>query len=147
MRASFFRTGVVVSKMMATRLRAGRISGQTPKLTRLSKILLGLVGIVDCYLRGYRGCFIFGNVLLQCLDFEYINIKFIHAGSYFFVHPCDLHIYKASLNYKEPLYVQLNVTDGANDLLTSQNFKLEWGDSATTASTDSKLQYDLNVNF
>jgi len=45
------------------------------------------------------------------------------------------------------LYIQLNITDGGNNLLTSQNFKGAWGDSTTVKSSDSKLPYDINVDF
>ncbi|KAI9837744.1 MAG: hypothetical protein M1819_006678 [Sarea resinae] len=60
---------------------------------------------------------------------------------------CDLHIFEASLSYNEPLYVQLNITDGANALLASQNYQLHWGDSASVAASDSHLPYDLSVDF
>lgn len=53
----------------------------------------------------------------------------------------------ASLSYTEPLYVQLNVTDGANHLLASKDFQLSWGDSVSVSNDDSKLPYDLTVDF
>lgn len=60
---------------------------------------------------------------------------------------CDLHIFEASENYNEPLFVQLNITDGANNLLASKQFQMKWGDNATVAATDSKLPYDIAVDF
>lgn len=60
---------------------------------------------------------------------------------------CDLHIFEASTSYEDTLYVQLNITDGANDLLTTANYKLHWGDTARVPATGSKLPYDLYVDF
>ena len=60
---------------------------------------------------------------------------------------CNLHIYEASESYNQPLYVQLNLTDGANDLIASQIFQLKWGDSASVAAGTSHLPYDVTVDF
>lgn len=60
---------------------------------------------------------------------------------------CDLHVFEASDSYAAPLYVQLNITDGGNNLLASQNFQMKWGDNATVSASDSKLPYDIDVDF
>jgi hypothetical protein len=60
---------------------------------------------------------------------------------------CDLHIFEASQSYNSPLFVQFNISDGANDMLVSKNFQLKWGDSATVTTADSRLPYDINVDF
>ena len=58
-----------------------------------------------------------------------------------------MHIYEASEDYSQPLYVQLNITDGADDLLASQNFKIAWGQSVSVPAADTKLPYDIVVDF
>lgn len=60
---------------------------------------------------------------------------------------CDLHIIQASYSYYEPLYVQLNITDGADDLLASQNFQIKWGGNASIIASESHLPYDITVDF
>jgi hypothetical protein len=60
---------------------------------------------------------------------------------------CDLHVFEASESYAATLYVQLNITDGGNNLLASQNFQMKWGDNATVSASDSKLPYDIDVDF
>ncbi|OXV06359.1 hypothetical protein Egran_05873 [Elaphomyces granulatus] len=60
---------------------------------------------------------------------------------------CNVHIYEASENYNQPLYVQLNITDGADDLLASQKFKIKWGQSVSVPAADTKLPYDIVVDF
>jgi hypothetical protein len=60
---------------------------------------------------------------------------------------CDLHITEASYSYYEPLYVQLNITDGADNLLASQNFQIKWGGSVSISASESHLPYDVTVDF
>ena len=60
---------------------------------------------------------------------------------------CNVHIYEQSLDYTNPLYVELNITDGANDQIASQDYQINWGDSATVKAGDSHLPYDLTVDF
>lgn len=60
---------------------------------------------------------------------------------------CDLHVFEASESYTAPLYVQLNITDGANNLLASKDFQMKWGDNATVSASDSKLPFDIDVDF
>jgi hypothetical protein len=43
--------------------------------------------------------------------------------------------------------MQLNITDGGNNLLASENFQGKWGDTATVKAADSKLPYDVSVDF
>ena len=43
--------------------------------------------------------------------------------------------------------MRLHITDGANHPLAAENFTLKWGQSASVAAKDSKLPYDLNVDF
>ena len=43
--------------------------------------------------------------------------------------------------------MQLNITDGGNNLLTSENYNMKWGGTANVPSSDSKLPYDVNVDF
>ncbi|TVY46886.1 hypothetical protein LOCC1_G002187 [Lachnellula occidentalis] len=60
---------------------------------------------------------------------------------------CKLHVFQVSKDYTSPLYVQLNTTDGSNNLLTSKDFKLKWGSTANIPSSDSKLGQDVSVDF
>ena len=60
---------------------------------------------------------------------------------------CDLHIFEASESYDAPLYVQLNITDGGNNLLASTNTQGTWGDTISVTADESKLPYDINVDF
>jgi len=60
---------------------------------------------------------------------------------------CELHIFEASENYNEPLYMQFNITDGGNNLLASENFNGAWGETGTVTAADSKLPYDVSVDF
>jgi len=60
---------------------------------------------------------------------------------------CDVHIYEFSDSYNSPLYSQLNITDGGNNLLASMDFTGKWGDSSTVPASDSKLPYDIVVDF
>lgn len=62
---------------------------------------------------------------------------------------CNVHIYEASEASEDyNLFVQLNISDGANHLLASQNFnEIEWGQSASVPAADTKLPYDIVVDF
>lgn len=43
--------------------------------------------------------------------------------------------------------MQLNITDGGNNLLASLDYQLKWGQSALASQLDTKLPYDINVDF
>ncbi|TVY44268.1 hypothetical protein LOCC1_G006809 [Lachnellula occidentalis] len=64
-----------------------------------------------------------------------------HSGT------CNLHIFEVSAGPTQPLYVQLNVTDGSNTLLTSKSYDMKWGGTASVSSPDTKLPYDITVEF
>jgi hypothetical protein len=43
--------------------------------------------------------------------------------------------------------MQFNITDGSNNLLASENFNGAWGETATVKAADTKLPYDVTVDF
>ncbi|TVY20918.1 hypothetical protein LARI1_G001711 [Lachnellula arida] len=60
---------------------------------------------------------------------------------------CDLHILEASQDSRSPLYIFLNITDGGGNMLAIQSTKISWGDTAVVKSVDSKLPYDIDIDF
>ena len=60
---------------------------------------------------------------------------------------CDLHIFEASESYNAPLYMQFNITDGGNNLLASESFTGKWGEIGTVKAADTKLPYDVTIDF
>ncbi|TVY42216.1 hypothetical protein LSUB1_G003911 [Lachnellula subtilissima] len=60
---------------------------------------------------------------------------------------CNLHIFEVSKDNTQPLYVQLNITDGGDTLLVSKSYDIKWGGTANISSTDSKLAEDISVDF
>ena len=60
---------------------------------------------------------------------------------------CHLHILEGSEAFNNPLYVQLNVTAGANAPVISKYFKLNWGQSASVLGSDTGLSYDITADF
>lgn len=43
--------------------------------------------------------------------------------------------------------MQFNITDGGNNLLASESFQGAWGETGTVKAADSKLPYDVSVDF
>ncbi|TVY25613.1 hypothetical protein LHYA1_G006319 [Lachnellula hyalina] len=60
---------------------------------------------------------------------------------------CNLHIFEVSKDNTQPLYVQLNITDGGDTLLTSKSYDIKWGGTSNISSTDSKLAEDISIDF
>lgn len=58
-----------------------------------------------------------------------------------------MHIFEASLGSDLELLVQLNLTDGGGNLLSSTNYEAEWGDTMTLSGDDTKLPWDVTVEF
>lgn len=60
---------------------------------------------------------------------------------------CNVHVFEASLGEDLELFVQLNLTDGGGNLLSSTDYEAEWGDTMTLSGDDTKLPWDVVVEF